>query len=123
MVDPMVSPPWITAYVVDGIESHISEDLAREYEPLLQDGDILGIVLVQDDLEGRISRHQFGMKVKLFKHKGVFRIGLQTLMAAFSVELVSAREYESESAEHLRLVLRPCVVTVPPDDSDRGAFV
>jgi hypothetical protein len=123
MLDPLVPPPWITAYIVEDQESSISRDLAHEYDPLLKDGDMLGIVLVQDDLEGRVSRHQFGMRIKLVPHKGVFRISLHSLMSAFSVKLVAAQSHESAGAEHLQLKLRPCVVTVPPGDSDEGAYV
>jgi hypothetical protein len=124
MDDPVVAPPWITANIVEDIESHISEDLAKAYDPIINEGDILGIVLVQDDLNGKISRHMFGMKVKFWPHKGVFRIGLKSLMSTFDIKLVEAQINESESATHLELRLRPCVVSTDrDDDSMEGAFV
>lgn len=124
--DPIHPPPWMSAYIIPEIVGcTISEDLARSYVPIIKEGDVLPLTLVEESLEDcRVHRYVLGIPVKFIRggRRDLIRISLQHLLSMFDIEHVPAEPGESRGAEHLILTLRRCV-RHGTDSEDQGELV
>jgi hypothetical protein len=127
MVEPTDGPPggWIIAHVVPEPNGcFISTSLAKDFNPLIKNGDLLQLVAVEEDIERKVL-HRFPFVVpvtlKETKIEDYLQIGFDLLQFAFNLAIPSLKSGDSASAEFLKLTVRRCIQT-SLDDGDVSAF-
>ena len=106
-----VEPPLMTAYIVRDLPCRISETLARRYDPSIEEGQLLFLVLVEQTESGVVHEYPLAFPVTFARtsRPDYLQIGLDHVLLMFDVAEYEPREGESAEARMLILRLRRCV--------------
>lgn len=111
-IDPELSPPLMTAYIVPEVpDCRISEALAKQYDPQIDEGELLFLTIVEEKAGGVVHQYPLAFPVRFARtsRPDYVHISLDHLLLMFDIAEYEPREGESAEARRLDLRLRRCV--------------
>jgi hypothetical protein len=122
-LDPSTVPPSMTAYIVPEVAGcFISEELAKQYDPTIKEGERL-ILNVVERKSGVIHQYPLAVPIRFAKtsRPDYVQISLDYIESMFDVAIYYPKQHESPEAQRLDLRLRVCVAyPFEPPDEDEG---
>ncbi len=111
-IDPEFAPPLMTALIVPEVsQCRISEALAKQYDPNVEEGELLFLTIVEEKADGVVHQYPLAFPVLFAKtsRPDYVHINLDHMLLMFDIAEYEPRANENPEARRLDLRLRRCV--------------